>query len=114
MTIAQRHKMMLNHFPTAMGVDDFMARVEMALAGYGFTGDNSIGTWRFMVNYTAGCSVARCSALSQPRLALRSLRMCSVVSHTTAMQWLGCVMFGSELHAAAAAATSRCVTAYTR
>jgi hypothetical protein len=34
---------MLTHYPTAMGVDDFMARVEMALAGYGFTGDNSIG-----------------------------------------------------------------------
>lgn len=43
MNIAQRHKMMLQHFPTAMGVDDFMARVEVALAGYGFTGDNAIG-----------------------------------------------------------------------
>jgi hypothetical protein len=27
-----------------MGVDDFMARLEMALAAYGFTGDNAIGT----------------------------------------------------------------------
>ncbi len=43
MNIAQRHKLMLQHFPSAMGVDDFMARVELALAGYGFTGDNSIG-----------------------------------------------------------------------
>jgi hypothetical protein len=48
LNIAQRHKMMLNHFPSAMGVDDFMARVEMALAGYGFTGDNSIGKHQLM------------------------------------------------------------------
>jgi hypothetical protein len=33
----------LRHFPTALGVDDFMARVETILSGYGFTGDNSIG-----------------------------------------------------------------------
>ena len=26
-----------------LGVDDFMARVEVALSGYGLTGDNSIG-----------------------------------------------------------------------
>lgn len=26
-----------------MGVDDFIARLEMALAAYGFTGDNAIG-----------------------------------------------------------------------
>lgn len=31
------------HFPSALGVDDFLARVEMALAAYGFTGDNAIG-----------------------------------------------------------------------
>jgi len=31
------------HFPAAMGVDDFIARLEMALAAYGFTGDNAIG-----------------------------------------------------------------------
>lgn len=31
------------HFPSAMGVDDFIARLEMALAAYGFTGDNAIG-----------------------------------------------------------------------
>jgi hypothetical protein len=33
----------VKHFPTSMGVDDFMARLEMALAAYGFTGDNAIG-----------------------------------------------------------------------
>ena len=32
----------MSHFPTALGVDDFMARVETVLAGYGFTGENSI------------------------------------------------------------------------
>lgn len=30
------------HFPSALGVDDFIARLEMALAAYGFTGDNAI------------------------------------------------------------------------
>ncbi len=32
----------LKHFPTALSVDDYMSRVEIALAGYGFTGDNAI------------------------------------------------------------------------
>lgn len=39
----RRHIEVTNHFPSAMGVDDFMARLEMALAAYGFTGDNAIG-----------------------------------------------------------------------
>ncbi|KAJ9519299.1 hypothetical protein QJQ45_023098, partial [Haematococcus lacustris] len=30
------------HFPSALGVDDFMARLEVALSGFGFTGENSI------------------------------------------------------------------------
>jgi hypothetical protein len=38
--------MIREHFPNAVGVDDFMARAEMALAGYGFAGDNSIGGWQ--------------------------------------------------------------------
>jgi hypothetical protein len=29
-----------------MGVDDFLGRMETVLAGYGFTGDNSIGELR--------------------------------------------------------------------
>ncbi|GIL65559.1 hypothetical protein Vafri_19309 [Volvox africanus] len=37
-----RHAHILRFFPTALGVDDFMARVEIALAGFGFTGDNTI------------------------------------------------------------------------
>ena len=31
------------HFSSSMGVDDFIARLEIALFAYGFTGDNSIG-----------------------------------------------------------------------
>lgn len=38
-----RHMEVVKHFPAAMGVDDFIARLEMALAAYGFTGDNAIG-----------------------------------------------------------------------
>mmetsp|Transcript_18930 Transcript_18930/g.48033 ORF Transcript_18930/g.48033 Transcript_18930/m.48033 type:complete len:464 (-) Transcript_18930:152-1543(-) len=37
-----RHDQVMAHFPTALGVDDFMARVEVALSGFGFTGDNTI------------------------------------------------------------------------
>ncbi|GFR41691.1 hypothetical protein Agub_g2438 [Astrephomene gubernaculifera] len=40
--LAERLAEVTKHFPTALSVDDFMARVEVALAGYGFTGDNSI------------------------------------------------------------------------
>ncbi|GFR49404.1 hypothetical protein Agub_g11456, partial [Astrephomene gubernaculifera] len=39
---AARHSEIVRYFPSAMGVDDFMGRVEVALAGFGFTGDNSI------------------------------------------------------------------------
>ena len=37
-----RLQTVLKYFPTALSVDDYMSRVEIALAGYGFTGDNSI------------------------------------------------------------------------
>jgi hypothetical protein len=40
---SERLHAVLDAFPTALSVDDFMARVEMALAAYGFTGANSIG-----------------------------------------------------------------------
>ncbi|KAG2488590.1 hypothetical protein HYH03_012909 [Edaphochlamys debaryana] len=40
--LAERLAEVTKHFPTALSVDDFMARVEVALAGYGFTGDNAI------------------------------------------------------------------------
>ena len=32
-----------SHFPSAVGLDDFMFQVEMALNTYGFDGENSIG-----------------------------------------------------------------------
>lgn len=38
-----RHRVICQHFPTAMGVDDFIHRMEIALYAYGFHGDNSIG-----------------------------------------------------------------------
>lgn len=41
-SMVDRHSDILGHFPTAMAIDDFMSRVEIALAGFGFTGDNSI------------------------------------------------------------------------
>lgn len=38
----QRHSNITSHFPSALGVDDFIARLEVALSGFGFTGENSI------------------------------------------------------------------------
>lgn len=38
-----RFATVLKHFPSAMGVDDFIARTEVALCYFGFTGDNTIG-----------------------------------------------------------------------
>jgi len=40
-----RYSRVLEHFPTALGVDDFIARVEVALCYFGFSGDNSIREW---------------------------------------------------------------------
>jgi hypothetical protein len=37
-----RHREIMKHYPSAVGVDDFMSRVELILSGYGFRGDNSI------------------------------------------------------------------------
>ena len=42
-------KKVQEQFGNAMGADDFMQRVEMALYAFGFNGDNSIGErlrWR--------------------------------------------------------------------
>ncbi|GBF99461.1 hypothetical protein Rsub_11947, partial [Raphidocelis subcapitata] len=38
----RRHEIILRHFPSALGVDDFMSRVEIALSAHGFRGENSI------------------------------------------------------------------------
>ncbi|EFN53712.1 hypothetical protein CHLNCDRAFT_8957, partial [Chlorella variabilis] len=41
-TVAGRANAVQKHFESALGADDFMQRVEMALYAFGFTGDNSI------------------------------------------------------------------------
>ena len=41
--LTARARRVAKHFPTAIGVDDFLNRLEVALFAYGFTGDNSIG-----------------------------------------------------------------------
>ena len=41
--LTARARRVAKHFPTAIGVDDFLNRLEIALFAYGFTGDNSIG-----------------------------------------------------------------------
>jgi len=42
-SLNSRYASILKHFPNALGVDDFIARVEVALCYFGFTGDNTIG-----------------------------------------------------------------------
>lgn len=37
-----RARLVGQHFPTALGIDDFLHRLEIALFAYGFNGDNSI------------------------------------------------------------------------
>jgi hypothetical protein len=85
----------LSHFPTALSVDDYMSRVEVALAGYGFTGDNTIGESRKRCQMTAawcchgrrpagtawqatarlsGCPTACCAAAARRPPAHRSHR----------------------------------------
>lgn len=39
-----RMRVVTSHFPSAIGIDDFLHRTEIALYAYGFNGDNSIGT----------------------------------------------------------------------
>ncbi|GBF88278.1 hypothetical protein Rsub_00990 [Raphidocelis subcapitata] len=37
-----RHEIVRSHFPTALGVEDFVSRVERALSQFGFNGNNAI------------------------------------------------------------------------
>jgi len=46
LTHAGRTATIQKYFETAMGADDFIQRVEMALYAFGFTGENSIGECR--------------------------------------------------------------------
>ena len=41
--LEHRTRLVRRSFPHALGVDDFMQRVEVALHAFGFSGDNSIG-----------------------------------------------------------------------
>jgi hypothetical protein len=47
------------HFSTAMGIDDFLHRLEIALYAYGFHGDNSIGEL-WVDAYSFPCFVLLC------------------------------------------------------
>jgi hypothetical protein len=40
--LSNRVNQIAKHFPDCLGIDDFIARMEMALYGFGFTGDNTI------------------------------------------------------------------------
>ena len=41
--LTARTRRIAQHFPDALGIDDFLNRLEIALFAYGFTGQNSIG-----------------------------------------------------------------------
>jgi hypothetical protein len=56
--VTDRYQTVLRHFPSALGVDDFIARVEVALCYFGFTGDNSIGEPRQQGRTTVGSIVS--------------------------------------------------------
>ncbi len=66
--LAGRMETVLQHFPKALNADDFIARVEIALAGYGFTGDNSIGKSQTTCTHvhsvdTRSCCLHMCTVL---------------------------------------------------
>ena len=66
--VNNRYAAILKHFPSALGVDDFIARVEVALCYFGFTGDNTIGelaaaTAAASTSITASCVAAVCLAV---------------------------------------------------
>lgn len=58
--LRQRTRIITHHFPSALGVDDFMQRMEIALYAFGFSGDNSIGGllggWGWV---SCGCGVRK-------------------------------------------------------
>ena len=43
--LTARTRRVAQHFPTSLGIDDFLNRLEIALFAYGFTGQNSIGVF---------------------------------------------------------------------
>ena len=51
-----RAKVVNDYFPTAIGIDDFLHRLEIALYAYGFSGDNAIGMF-FALNSYRPCKL---------------------------------------------------------
>lgn len=91
--------MVQKHFPEAIGADDFVQRVEMALHAFGFSGENSIGEWgpRLMRGFPwAGVGTARlilrASKLFNPALvqSLAALDQMHLQSYQTS--WLNCFL----------------------
>jgi hypothetical protein len=49
-----RAKVVTQHFNTALGMDDFMNRLEIALFAFGFHSDNSIGAGQLLISVWVG------------------------------------------------------------
>ena len=85
----------LKHFPTALSVDDYITRVEIALAGYGFTGDNSIAMTnlcRDEVRRSGGTgAVPRCRR-RRPCLALLMVAPCLLLAAVFLLQCMRCLL----------------------
>lgn len=71
--LAGRAKKVTEHFDAALGVDDFLHRLEIALFAFGFTGDNSIGEQLA----AEGCS-------SRKELHIRAMWPCNAEATTQA------------------------------
>jgi hypothetical protein len=60
----RRQEVVQRYFPTSLGVEDFVSRVEIALSAFGFNGNNSIGEppparglhWRLASEVLSLCS----------------------------------------------------------
>lgn len=85
----------LKHFPTALSVDDYITRVEIALAGYGFTGDNSIAMTNLCRDEVRGSggtgAVPRCRR-GRPCLALLMVAPCLLLGAAFLLQCMGCAL----------------------
>jgi hypothetical protein len=69
----RRHELVLRHFPTALGVDDFISRAEIALSAHGFRGDNSIGGWPHAPCMRLHGIACACGGFSRSRAGARRL-----------------------------------------
>lgn len=87
--LRQRARIITHHFPNALGVDDFMQRMEIALYAFGFSGDNSIGRW--WIESVPGPAVRNLSALPPCNLPLHAHTHSYLHSHT-------CIQLHSQSH----------------